>query len=345
MIDPILSTVAKLVTLYDGMAEPSGDRELTVLLTKNIAKQLDLPEEVTLTTLADASDSIFVTYSSELLERFSNLLNQGGGFSAIEIAYQGYLKTTGFEKQLLQTLAPQNGLIHYLDAKPSPTRYLWCHVAYSAEADEKKIGMVSFLVNELTMVGPVEIGDALLWEDDRSMVTEMQPIDPELTPLLVELIERNAAELIDVDLQNWQAKLNRAKARDEDRLKNYYQTISAEISRRIVSRRLVGEEEAKELARIEATDRELQTKLADLQSRYALKVTASLHSVLAIQIPTIHISCELVRKKQRRVVTAVWNPFTRIVEPLRCEESGLPVSIFYLDDSSAKIIAPHVWKN
>jgi hypothetical protein len=122
-------------------------------------------------------------------------------------------------------------------------------------------------------------------------------------------------------------------------------TIIKLLVPKLVAGLLVGEEEAKELARIEATDRELQTKLADLRSRYALKVTASLHSVLAIQIPTIHISCELVRKKQRRVVTAVWNPFTRIVEPLRCEESGLPVSIFYLDDSSAKIIAPHVWKH
>jgi hypothetical protein len=46
MTNPISNTLAKLVTLYEGMAEPSGDRELTVLLTKDIAKQLDLPEEV-----------------------------------------------------------------------------------------------------------------------------------------------------------------------------------------------------------------------------------------------------------------------------------------------------------
>ncbi len=344
MADVILTTISKLVSLYDGMTEATGDRQLTVLLTKNIAKQLELPEEVTLTTTADDPNSVFVTYNSDLLERFNNLLNQRGSFSAIEVAYQGYLKNTGFEKQLLQTLTPQNGLIRYLDAKPLPTRYLWCHVSYSAEADEKRIGMVSFLVNELTMVAPVEIGDALLWEDDRSAVTEMTPISPASVPLLTELIERTAADLIDVDLQNWQVKLNRAKARDEERLSSYYQTISTEIRRRIAARRLVGEDEAKELARIAATDRELETKLADLQTRYALTVKASLHSILAIQLPTIHISCELVRKKHKRVITAVWNPFTRIIEPLRCEESGLPVSIFYLDDTSAKIIAPHVWK-
>jgi hypothetical protein len=345
MADPILTTISKLVSLYDGVAETTGDRELTVLLTKSIAKQLELPEEVTLTTTADDSSSVFVSYNSDLLERFSNLLNQRGSFSAIKVAYQGYLKNTGFEKQLLQTLTPQNGLIRYLDAKPAPTRYLWCHVAYSAEADEKKIGMVSLLINELTMVAPVSIGDALLWEDDRSTPTEMTPISPELVPVITELIERTASELVEVDLQNWQAKLARAKHRDEERLNSYYQTISAEIRRRIVSRRLVGDDEAKELERIAATDRELETKLADLQARYAITVKASLHSILAIQLPTIHISCELVRKKHKRIVTAVWNPFTRIIEPLRCEESGLPVYSFYLDDTSAKIIAPHAWKH
>jgi hypothetical protein len=161
--------------------------------------------------------------------------------------------------------------------------------------------------------------------------------------ILSELIERQAAELIDRDLHNWMAKLARAKARDEERLNGYYRTIIQEISRRIVSRHLEGEDKAKELARIAATERELAAKLADLESRYALSVSASLHSVLVIQLPTIHLSCELVRKKHRRVVTAVWNPFTRNIEPLRCEVSGVPVLDFYLDDRDAKIIAPDVW--
>jgi hypothetical protein len=344
MPDPILTTISKLISLYDGVAEINGERQLTVLLNDNIAKELNLPEEVILTTVADTANSVFVTYHSELLERFSSLLNQRGVISAIKIAYQGHIRTTGFEKQLLQTLTPQNGLIRYLDAKAAPTRYLWCHVAYTAEADERRIGMISFLVNELTMVTPVEIGDALFWTDDRVLVTNITPMPAASATILTDLIDHTAADLIDADLQKWQAKLTRAKARDEERLNSYYGTISQEIRHRIESRHLEGDGETKELARIAATERELATKLADLESRYALKVVASLHSVLTIELPTVHISCELIRKKQRRVVTAVWNPFTRVVEPLRCELSGVPVTDFYLDDSSAKIVAPNAWK-
>jgi len=43
-------------------------------------------------------------------------------------------------------------------------------------------------------------------------------------------------------------------------------------------------------------------------------------------------------------VTLVWNPFTKIIEPLRCEVSGEPIYEFYLDDKEAKIISPSAWK-
>ena len=80
--------------------------------------------------------------------------------------------------------------------------------------------------------------------------------------------------------------------------------------------------------------------MADLQQRYSLVVDASLYSVMVIHLPTVHIKCELVRKKTKRTITAVWNPFTKVIEPLRCEVSGVPVYEFYLSDTDAKIIAP-----
>lgn len=203
---------------------------------------------------------------------------------------------------------------------------------------------MEFIINELTGVTPVEIGDALFWESDRIS------IDNQETPLsipieeLLKLIEHQSAILIGTSLENWQAKLTRARARDEDRLKAYYNTISSEIRNKIVSKHLEGDDKDKELARIEATNRELSRKLLDIQERYAMSVEAWLHSAMIIHLPTVHIQCELQRKKAKRTVTAVWNPFTKIIEPLRCSLSGEPVYDFYLDDKEANIISPTVWK-
>lgn len=342
--DPIIATLEKIVSLHDGIAEPASEHILNALLTENIASLLSLPEEVTFTTKVDVPQSVFVTYHSEVLNKLSDLLATKGLISALGVKFDGYLKTTGFEKTISERFVVQNGLIRFLDAKPETTRYILCNVAYTANADEKRIGLVSFIINELTGVTPVEIGDALFWESDRISVDDQQtplsiPIDE-----LLKLIEHQSAILIGTSLENWQAKLARAKARDEDRLKAYYNTISSEIRNKIVSKHLSGDDKDKEIARIEATNRELERKLLDIQERYAMSVEAWLHSAMIIHLPTVHIQCELQRKKAKRTVTAVWNPFTKIIEPLRCELSGEPVYDFYLDDQEAKIISPTVWK-
>lgn len=341
--DPILSTLAQLISLHDGIAELDGEQILNVLLTQTIAKALDLPEEVTLTTKADSSDSYFVTYHSALLNKFSELLADRGCVAAVGVKYDGYLKTTGFEKLLQQNIVPQNGLIRFLDAKPETTRYIWCNVAYTAEADERRIGMVSFIINELTGVTPIDIGDALFWEADRIEVNDLETSSAMSFEDLSRLIEQTSAQLIKSQLENWSAKLTRTLTRDSERLHAYYGTIASEIASKIEYKGLSGEDKEKELARIEATQRELERKLADIRERYSLSVDAFLHSVMVIYLPTVHINFELVRKKAKRIATVVWNPFTKVIEPLRCEVSGESVYEFYLDDKTAKIISPSCW--
>mgnify|MGYP001301525198 CR=1 FL=1 len=341
--DPLLGTLSNLVSLYGGITEDEDEHVMTILLPAAISNQLKLAETVTITTQANVPNSLFVTYHSDLVQQFSALLAQRGTVSAMSIQYEGYLKTTGFEKQLVQALRPQNGLIRLLVAKPETTRYLWCHVAYTAEADEKRVGMVSFIINETTKVTPISIGDALFWKSDQLPVANPAAFSERSLKIITPLIERTAGQQVKANLENWRMKLGRAKARDEERLKTYYSTMGQEIQNRIRSRRLEGEDRDRELARFTATNQELDRKLADLQERYALKVDASLYSVLVIELPTVHLECELVRKQRKRNITAVWNPFTKVIEPLCCERTGVPVEEFYLDDSAAQIIAPAAW--
>ena len=76
-----------------------------------------------------------------------------------------------------------------------------------------------------------------------------------------------------------------------------------------------------------------------------MKVTASLHSALIVWLQTVHINCQLIRKKQKRSVVAVWNPYHKQVEPLRCSKSNRSVTSFYLSDESASIICPTLWQS
>jgi len=110
-------------------------------------------------------------------------------------------------------------------------------------------------------------------------------------------------------------------------------------------KKLEGEEKEREQKRIEATKLELKHKLKDLHERSRLEVTAQLHSALIVWLQTVHINCQVIRKKQKSEVVAVWNPYQKQVEPLRCSVSNHPVTSFYLTDESAQIVCPTLWSS
>ncbi|NET59995.1 MAG: hypothetical protein F6K47_28760 [Symploca sp. SIO2E6] len=343
--NPLLAAINQVISLTDGIAEYSNDDILEVLLPIDVAKVLEVSESVSFTTRADLTNSYFVTYNSEIFDRLSDLLAQKGYLAALAVKYDSYLKTKGFEKLVNNTLYPQNGLIRVGETKPGLTPYILCNIAYTAESDEKRLGMVSFFINGITGVAGVDIGDALSWESDRIPLAEIDSIREINGEQLLSIAQNWASQVIDTEITPWRKSLGRKLSRDEERIKAYYSTIVSEIRAKIRKKHLEGAEEEKELARISATQMELKRKLADLQKRYSLSVSARLHSALVIMLQTVHIECELIRKKQRRSVTVVWNPYLKVLEPLRCEQSGVPVTNFYLSDEQAQIISPEVWKN
>ncbi len=346
MDNQILNTINQMVAQQGGVAEWTSDQSLEVLLPKKIARALKVGELVTFTTSADTNgSSYFVTYNSDILERFEGLLDNSGYVASYGIKYDGYLKKSGFEKLVTETLCPQNGLIRIQDAAPAITPYVLFNVDYTAEASEKRLGMVSFWVNGITGVTGVDLGDALLWTVDRIA----SPPEEEQMALnyeqLLQIGSQHSEQLIERELIPWRQKNQRQLQRDEKRITEYYQDIIREIKGKIKKRNLEGEEKERELARIEATKLELKRKLFDLHERSRLEVTAQLHSALIVWLQTVHINCQLIRKKQKRDIVVVWNPYQKQVEPLRCSKSNNPVKSFYLSDESVQIVCPTVWSS
>ena len=345
MDNQILNTINQMVAVQGGVAEWISARSLEVLLPKKIASALEVGELVTFTTSADTgSSSYFVTYNSDILRRFEGLLNSGY-VASYGVKYDGYLKKSGFEKLVTETLCPQNGLIRVNSAAPAITPYVLFNVDYTAEASEKRLGMVSFWLNGITGVAGVDLGDALLWTVDRRSSPSIEDQEAINYPELLQIGLQHSEQLIERELIPWQQKNTRQLQRDEKRITEYYQDIIGEIKAKIKKRKLEGEEKEGEKNRINATKLELKRKIKDLHERSSIEVTASLHSALIVWLQTVHINCQLIRKKQKHEVVAVWNPYHKQVEPLRCEQSNNPVKSFYLSDESASIVCPTVWSD
>lgn len=337
--NPILAAIAQTISLKEGLAEFSSANTLEVVLPPEVADTLEVKEDVIFTTSAEERSGYFVTYNSEIFEKFEALLGESGYVAALGIKYEGHLKPSGFDKLVASSLHPQNGLIRFIEAKPALTPYILCNIAYTAAADEKRVGMTSFFINGITGCPGVDVGDALLWETDRIKVDfEENPIAISADELS-RIIENTAKQAVNREIEPWKKSLERKKKRDTERLKNYYGEIATEIKTKIYRKRLEGEDREKELTRIAATEKELERKQREMDEKYALSMESYLHSSLVIMLQTVRVECELKRKKNRRNVVAIWNPYTKEIEPLRCERFDVPVTSFYLGDSEAEILS------
>ena len=236
-------------------------------------------------------------------------------------------------------------MIRVNSAVPAITPYVLFNVDHTAEASEKRLGMVSFWVNGITGVTGIDLGDALLWTVDRiatPSIEQQTNIDFEQ---LLQIGSQHSERLIEQELLPWRQKNQRQLQRDEKRISEYYGDIIKEIKAKGQKRKSKEEELEREKNRLEATKLELKRKLVDLHERSRILVTAQLHSALIVWLQTVHINCQLIRKKQKREVVAVWNPYHKQVEPLRCSKSNNSVTNFYLTDESAQIICPTVWSS
>lgn len=328
MSSPLLDALSQVITVSGGLAEFPQENRLEAALSQEAAHILGVSDSVAFSTLATQSDCTLVSYHSDIFQRCETLLANQGRFVSFAVDYSGYLKQSGFEKLISSTLIPQNGLLRIGLSTPAWTPYCRFNVAYTASASDKRLGLISFWLNGLTQVPGVSVGDALFWDSDFIPTPDDLQLDP--TPLMP-LVEHIAHQSISEELSPWCQSLQRKLDRDQRRLTDYYQTIIQEIQHKCQKKNLAGEALDKELSRIDATQLELQSKLKDIQQRSALTISAEVHSLLVVWLRTVHTEVELVRKKQKRHLIAIYNPYTQIIEPWRCQLTNLPVTKFFLD--------------
>ena len=337
----VFEVLAGICGLKGGYAEPVPEGCLHTLLPPKEAVAAGLEEEMLLSLSAGTPGARYGGYGSETLEAFGRLLGEEGCFAEFALRPPHHLKSGGFDKLVPETLVPVNGVIKVVEVSPALTPYYLFNVAYTGRADEKRQGMVSFWMNGLTGAGPMDMGRALEWEGDRMEVEKEEGQSaPALDPsVLRAAMEAVAARRIREELDPWGKSLERRRKRDEDRVTGYFKGMAVEIRKRADKKGFAGEELAREQARARATELESNRKLADLLERYALQVKARLHAVLRVFLPTVQVRCELRRKQARRAMTAVYNPYSKRLEPLRCEQTHRAVTKFRLRDATVEILA------
>jgi hypothetical protein len=159
---------------------------------------------------------------------------------------------------------------------------------------------------------------------------EMEPAPPETWPpegmmpsmweaaRLNALLDRGLPARVGGRLAVFRKGLQRRLDRDLARLHGYYSGLRKEALARV---RKSGADLERERLRLEAIAREYESKVADLEQKFALVVEVECIQALDLFMPVHRFDLIVRRRKGERKVHLDWNPVARELEPPICEYS------------------------
>lgn len=266
-------------------------------------------------------DAQRVSLESDWLERFGELMGEGGRSFRIELAAPD-LAPPAPERLLENHLVLPNAVFRYAGLDRAWTRYLILLFRYTAMSDEKREGVIKLGIN-LHQGSSIEgmIDDLFLHALNAVETSPIHPVTKDLPadwpPARLDAFVRHTLPpRIEEHLANFLQGMQRRLDRDLERVFDYYDGLRREAVRQLRKRQ---GDSARERLRIEAAVREYQAKVADLKQKYDLRVTVQLSQAMEILMPVSRLRLVLKRRKKERQISLDWNSLVRRLDPLPCE--------------------------
>ncbi len=338
----LIDTVAEVLELSGAAVERNGEC-LEALVPENVTKVLHTPELARLYFNAEHSkpDGELVTFQSDFVDRLFVLMQGTGNYAHLTLR-DLYLKqsTKSAAEQRFQVL---NGLGHALEAIERILSYAQFNFKYTAVSDEKKEGLVSVIVNEQTLAEVSDMAAQLGWVEAAETVHHADlPAQP--FQAIYAAACRSTETVIRRELADFHKSLNRRLQRDVDRLTEYYESLSAEIRRKIARRGLEGKEREDEESRLRATTLELERKITDQREKYAMKINVEPVNLMRLFMPVMVVNYEVRFRKAAREIPLVWNPLTKDFEALACQGCASGIHHFYICEDKLHAICANCFK-
>ncbi len=321
-----LQYAARVLELHGAVVEAvpgavSGAGALQALLPENLAARLDWEEEALLAMQATAAGGVrLIGYGSADLEKLLDLLRSDS--SVIRLRGQlpwPHARTLAHEASTTLRFRTR-ARITYGETQASPASYLLAHYVMSAVSEESYEKLVTALVNQSTLapvpaLGP-QVDDARLFAArPGGLAAGGHP-----WPALCAALHREASRGALIHLRPFVARLERRRARDAERLHEYYEGLAEELARRKGrGRQLSPARREEKLAAIRA---EYERKIRDLDPRYALRAGLRPVAVAQVEMPVLRGAYHLRWRTAERTLPITWNPLLRSLEPIPCDDCG-----------------------
>jgi hypothetical protein len=316
----------RLLKSRGAILEPSEDN-MEVLMPTELAQSLEtsdliklLPEEAP-ETESPKKDHYHIQFQSPFLEKLIALANAKAPLIRMNLKFD-YIKTGGFERLVQEQFDWIKTKIRINGTGEMMTRYLILTCRYRAQSDELKEGLLEFCFN-LDTGGMIENMIAPLYYIQKEYHTRKTTIcSPAEIEKIQEQIQRQGPAMIENELADFVNSMNRRFKRDSASLEEYYQGLAEEmkagLSRTRLSEKAVQERQEK-LALIPD---ELKAKKEDLLNKYSIKINFEPVAAIAVSSPCIKILTEVLAGRRKSNVSIIYNPVTKLPDPLVCRSCG-----------------------
>ncbi len=322
---------SNLLEAHGALLEQEDDRVLA-LLPPDLAQALDVPEEVVL-----GGESHPLLYGSPLLDGLIRL-----AVDDVPVSYAGltvpYLKKDGFERLVSEDVQLVGARIKSIARAEAKACYMVVTCRYQALSDERKEGLVHVAVSEST--GAVIEGFEELWKEFPLEPFPGNQVPPQFT-LIPERALANALNqaqaVTQEELAGFFSGMRRRLHRDVKNTKEYYEALAMEMEQSLSHHNLSQAQQEDRRAKIADLPKEMNAKIGDLEHKYSLKVTITGRAALRLLVPVVRLMVQINCRKMSTTVGLTWNPVTRRIDPVSCEQCGAGSTRIYAVNGDAKV--------
>lgn len=335
---------AQLLEHEGALVEPIEPQGMEAMLPENLRRAIDAPEFLRLGFAAELpAGAERASLESDWLEKFGRLLDERGRRLKFTSS-AAVLPLSHVERIVERNVVLQNAVYRLSRVEQAWTRYLIFIFRYIAISDEKREGIIRFGINLINGSAIDPMVDQLLSTamDENAPETAPKPASSQLpadwtAERLKKAITRAAPVRVREQLSQFINGMQRRLDRDLDRIHEYFGGLREESWRKL--KRQKGDA-ARERLRIEAAEREYQSKVADLKQKYDLRVNIEPVQTLELISQVQRVALTIKRRKGERKLALDWNPIARQLDPPPCEWSLAAEGSRVICDDQLHIVSP-----
>jgi len=303
---------------------------LEALLPENLSEILETDEHIKINTETgpELEGAYSINYGSPLLEKMVYAACKDLPLLTCKLQFD-YLKKEGFD-----SLVKKQFIFAKSEGKTENraiinTEYIFLTCRYTAQSDEQKQGLISFVFNLETGSYVPRMAE-FFSADGKNFISLKKPLwkDGQLEKVM-KCITEQSKEILMGELNSFYEAMTRRYKRDVVNLEEYYAALKKEMEKNLKRSHLSEVSIKERYKKIDLLPDELERKREDLFKKYSIKINVEPCAVMLINTPAVKVLYNVFIKRVRKNISFIYNPITKELDPLVCQACGKSITSIY----------------